>query len=458
MVSKVYFMDDRAGGVQDSIPFKAVKLLRDAGIETLFKKGDLVGIKTHMGEYGNALNLRPHWVKAIVEEVQRLGGRPVVFDCNTAIFSEYSARAYAEDHLKCVSRHGFNEETLGCPVWICDGEYGEDDVKVEIPNGVYMKHTFMGRKILEFDAVIVVSHFKGHPMGVYGGAIKNVGIGMASPRGKLTTHFFNHPVLGIKNWTINQEAVKKIAEGPRPNVLDNLIKSCPVDAFSYDGNALAFDKEKCILCGACMGPTMMSGMFNLPLDILPTWAPTIADSAAGIINAIGKDKMLYLNYAFDISPWCDCASFHDRPLVPNIGVFASKDPVAIDMACMEAAEAVDGMPGSLADEYGFSEPNTERFTNCSSMAKQSQWQQLNAAVFNGIGTTEYELITSEPADANEFIFPPYGPGNPFGYVHREAIGKIDWDPGDYCYELPRLSLGELNIRPKGKVEVVESEV
>ncbi len=456
MSSKVYFMDDHAGSTSESTPFKAVKVLRDAGLETVFKKGDKVGIKVHFGEFGNSLNLRPHWVSAIVEEVKRLGGEPVVFDCNTAPLGFNASRSIKSDHLRTAAVHGFTEETMGCPVWICDGEYGEDEVEVKVPHGVYLKNTYMGKQILEFDAIVVVTHFKGHPMGVFGGSLKNVGIGMGSPKGKLATHFVLHPTLGLKSWTINQDAAKQAAGAAHPNLIDNMVASCPQEAFEWKNETFNFMPEKCKLCGHCMA-FMLTGVFNLHPDLISSWAPAIVDAAAGYINAIGKDKMIYLNYAFDISPWCDCCAFHDRALIPNIGVFASKDPVAVDMASVEATEAVAANPGSTADQFGFSEPNTERFTNCSSMAKKSQWAQLNAGVYNGIGSTDYVLVKSEPAPEGEFWFPPYTPVNIFPVVHKETFKKVDNTVGEFFYETPNVSEEKLSIKPSGKIEEITIE-
>jgi uncharacterized Fe-S center protein len=197
MASNVYYLNDRAGFISESIPFKAVKLCRDAGIESWIQKGDKVAIKVHMGEYATPFNLRPHWVKAIVDEVKRLGGEPAIVDCSTVVASDYCARAVEVDHLKVASDHGFNMETMGCPIVIADGAYGFDDVEVEVPNGVLMKHTYIGKKLLDFDKCIVVTHFKGHSQGVYGGAIKNIGIGMGSKHGKIATHSYCNQKIGI---------------------------------------------------------------------------------------------------------------------------------------------------------------------------------------------------------------------------------------------------------------------
>ncbi len=340
MASKVYFMDDRATNGGESTPFKAVKLLRDAGIKDLFQKGDTVGIKIHTGEYGNSLNLRPHWIKAIVEEVQRLGGYPVIVETNLNLNGNGTGRTDSITHRRTMSRHGINEQTMGCPIWLPDGVMEVEGVKCEVPNGIYLNHTFVSSQMLRLDAVIVVSHFKGHQQGVFGGAIKNVGIGMASSRGKCVTHFVNHPKYGIKAATVNQEAVQYMLQYPHPNMIDAMIKGCAFDALELVDGKLVKHNDRCRECSACFMSAFFSGMFNFPPDHPQTTPIAIADSASGIINKIDRDKFMFVNYAFDITPACDCTNFHDRPMVPNIGTFVSRDPVAVDMACLEASEAL----------------------------------------------------------------------------------------------------------------------
>lgn len=451
MPSKVYFLNDRAAALKDSIPYKGVKVLRDAGLKDMIKPGDKVGIKVHMGEWGSALNLRPHWVNAVADEVKRLGGLPYVVDTNVATFVADGSRATREDHLKTAAAHGFTEETMGCPIVIADGEYGMEDVKVEVKNGVYMKYAYMGKMFAEFDKVIVVSHFKGHPMGVFGGAMKNVGIGMASARGKYAVHNMSHPEYGMKTWEINQDAVKRYAGMPAGmSPMDDAVNSCPAGAFKYEDGILTRDKEKCHMCGFCMG-RFFQGIYHMPMELMPSWPAGIVDAASGFINAIGKENMIFLNYAMDITPHCDCGQCHDRTMIPNIGVFASKDPVAVDMACIEAAEAARAVPGSGADKYGFGEPNTERFTNCSSMAKISQWAQINAAVFNGLGNSEYVLVKSKTSYCADFKFPRYKYAS-YYMVHKDVYKDISVEPGPYAYEnVPRLTMADQSKKPVGKV-------
>ncbi len=312
MASEVFFLNDRSASLAESLKFKAVKVFRDAGLGELFSPGDWVGIKIHFGEYGNTACLRPHYVRAIADEIKRCGGKPVVVDCTTILFSDHSSRATATDMLEVGRRHGLTEESLGCPLWVCDGEYGFDDVKVEVPNGVFLKHSYMGKKLQELGAMIAVSHFKGHPLGVFGGALKNIGIGCGSKRGKLLTHCLNHPAYGVKNWTLNQQAAQAAAAGPHPNVLDRLMANCPFDVFTWENETLSMDLGKCIQCAACFGPGLFSGILAPPPELMLQFAATIPDAFSAYVHAIGKDHVGYVSYAVDITPWCDCTDF-SRP-------------------------------------------------------------------------------------------------------------------------------------------------
>jgi hypothetical protein len=185
------------------------------------------------------------------------------------------------------------------------------------------------------------------------------------------------------------------------------------------------------------------------------WPTVISDAASGYVNAMGKDNFLYVNYAFDITPTCDCNMFCDRPMIPNLGVFVSRDPVAVDMACLEACEATSVVPGSKAEEYGFSDPNTDRFTNVSSATKVSQWSQINAAVFNGLGESEYVLVESKPGPESDFWFAPYTPENTIYDVYRDQWAADHFDYGDCFYEEKRLSREQLFARPKGICKAVD---
>jgi uncharacterized Fe-S center protein len=145
-----------------------------------------------MGEWFNSAYLRPILVRVIADKVKEMGGRPFVTDTTTAPYYFYGSRSTADLYLETAARNGFTAETMGCPIIISDGMYGTDDVTVDIPDGLLLKEGFLARGIADADSVIVVSHFKGHGSGVYGGSIKNVAIGCSSKRGKFNVHLCTH--------------------------------------------------------------------------------------------------------------------------------------------------------------------------------------------------------------------------------------------------------------------------
>lgn len=444
MTSPVYFIDDRANMPSESLPFKAVKVFRDAGLGELFNPGDTVGIKIHMGERGTTMNLRPQHILAIVDEIKRLGGMPVIVETTTLSLGFASSRATAVDALTTARDHGFTEETMGCPIVISDGEYGFDDIEVNVPNGIFLNHTYMAKFLAELDALISVAHFKGHPSGIFGGAIKNVGIGCGSKRGKLVTHLFNHPDYGYHNWKVNFKTIEKLNG---TGILETLESHCPFGALKFDSNGIFnYEPESCRQCATCRMPVLLMNILEPPQEMNEIFVACIADSCSAYANTIGK--VGYINYAIDITPLCDCVPFTDRPMTPNLGVFASRNPVALDMACLEMALNSVAMPGSSADD-GMPD-SADRFTQHAGTTGASQWIQINAGIHNGLGTNKYQLIQSKPfQDDMEFWMPPYTPEFPWGLLHAEALRSANWAPTTmpYSRKEPRISVKNLSVSP-----------
>ena len=179
--SKVYFTDFHTPAYGDSLPTKLKKLLRRAGIGQLDMEGKFVAIKMHFGELGNVSFLRPNYARAVVDVVKELGGKPFLTDCNTMY---PGSRKNALEHLECAWQNGFTPLTVGCPLMIGDGLKGTDDVLVPVQGGEYVKNAKIGRAIMDADVFISLTHFKGHEMTGFGGAIKNIGMGCGSRAGK----------------------------------------------------------------------------------------------------------------------------------------------------------------------------------------------------------------------------------------------------------------------------------
>ena len=179
--SKVYFTNFRTVAFGDSLTVKLQKMAKKAGIGDIDMDGKFVAIKMHFGELGNISYLRPNYARAVVDLVKELGGKPFLTDCNTMY---PGSRKNALEHLECAWQNGFTPLTAGCPVIIGDGLKGTDDIGVPVEGGEYVKEARIGRAVMDADVFISLTHFKGHEMTGFGGAIKNIGMGCGSRAGK----------------------------------------------------------------------------------------------------------------------------------------------------------------------------------------------------------------------------------------------------------------------------------
>ncbi len=392
-MAKVYFMNDRAQSIQTSLVAKMLTLFDAAGFDKMIKTGDVVAIKLHMGEFNNTAYIRPVYVRALVEKIKSLGGDPMVVDTTTLNYFSYVSRATALDYLKTAARNGFTQSSVGCPIVIADGYIGTDDVRIDLPEGFVLKEQYVASGVALADSMIALSHYKGHPMGTYGGALKNVGVGCASKRGKLNLHLGGHPKYGIcmRPWLPSR------CTGKDCSSYGVCVDICPQSAIIHTDNGVEFIRERCIGCLGCFGIVTMCGVGGLPDEFFDVTAAAIADSALAAVKAVGSGKVGYINLALDVTPWCDCVSFSDRPFIPDLGLFASWDPVAVDSACIQKTKETSGMPGSAAMERGVMDPGMPKLTACGSYMGISEEIQPNVAQKIGLGTREFELVEVPPA-------------------------------------------------------------
>lgn len=428
-MAKVFFMDDRSQSEQTSLVAKMLTLFDEAGFGDMIKPGDVVAVKLHMGEFNNTAYIRPVYARALVDKIKSLGGEPMVVDTTTLPYFPYASRSTALDYLNTVERNGFSQATVGCPIVIADGYIGTDDMKIDLPEGFILKEQYIATGIGLADSMIALSHFKGHPMGTFGGAIKNIGVGCASKRGKLNLHLGGHPKYGIcsRHW-MPERCIKK--ECPQYELCTNL---CVTGAIHHTDTTIEFHREKCIGCMACIMVVTMCGVAFFSDDFFDATAAAIADSALAAIKAVGAKKVGFINLALDISPACDCVSYSDRPIIPNLGLFASWDPVAIDSACIQKSKDVAGMPDSLAMAKGVMEPGMPKFTACSSFLGVSEEIQPNVGQKIGLGTREFELIEVQPAeDPTPFLYNTIPSGPKLGRIFAKK-GDI-YPPGGFKRE------------------------
>lgn len=396
---KVYWMDDRSFSLETSMVAKMLTVFDAAELGKIINKHDIVAIKVHCGEYNTTHNLRPQYIRALADKIKELGGRPFVCDTTTLPYAHFATRVTELDELLTAERNGLTPAALGCPFIVADGFFGLDEVLIDLPEGLILKEQYIARALAMADAIIVLTHFKGHPMGVIGGSIKNIGIGATSKRGKLNAHLGGHKRYGFEKAPFNPQLC--IGEGcPSAHICN---AACPYGLIKITKNGIEWEKEKCTGC-LCHLASLDCGVLGYQENFFDATTIAIADSALACVKAVNK-KIGYINLALDIAPNCDCAGFSDRPIMPNLGVFASLDPVAVDLACVDKAAEAMGIPGSESQNKGIMEPGHRgKFSGVSSLVGASEEMQLRAGAKNGLGNMDYELIQVDPQPSENFLF------------------------------------------------------
>ena len=370
--AKVYFTDFRTHANGDGLPKKLQKLIKAAGIGDIDMDGKFVAIKMHFGELGNLAFLRPNYAKAVADVVKEQGGLPFLTDCNTLY---PGSRKNALEHLDCAQENGFNELSTGCHIIIGDGLRGTDDVLVPVPNGEYCQEAYIGRAVMDADIFISLSHFKGHEMTGFGGAIKNIGMGCGSRAGKMQQHNQGTPIVD-----------ENLCRGCR-----RCAKECGSDAITYKNMKAYIDPEICKGCGRCIGSCAFDAISNINDNATEVLCYKMAEYTAAVCS--GRPTF-HISLIVDVSPNCDCHCENDAPILPNLGMLASFDPVALDQACADLCLAQQPMPNSqLSDnlaKIGW-QKQKDHFHDSN---PNIRWEEtLEHAQKIGLGSREYELVT-----------------------------------------------------------------
>ncbi|HAE32610.1 MAG: hypothetical protein CL749_01180 [Chloroflexi bacterium] len=449
--SQVYYMDAHSDSVETALANKMITVFDAAGLDEIVEPNDIVAIKVHCGEWGNSAYLRPVYARTLADRIKELGGRPFVCDTTTSTYSPWGSRSSEIDILQTAERNGYSSATLGCPFICADGFIGTSDFRVDIPEGYILKEAYVAQAIAAADTLIALTHFKGHSMGVIGGALKNLGIGAQSKRGKFNVHMGGHPTYGLGSAGVfHPENFKGKENTPDWEILEDC---CPFNLFHINENdELEWENEKCANCLGCFGVMGPRGLMDIPPLQFDAVDAAIADACLGVEKAVGKGKVGYVNVAVDISPACDCAGFADVPIIPHLGVFASKDAVAIDMACVDKAREAEGIRGSKAELMEAHHSGDKKFEHASAtFHTQSEVTSINAGHENGLGSRDYELIECEPGDVERFRFPydtrpsrqrfaeKFEKFQPFPYDRHDGKGfdrldEIDLDKVRHHYE------------------------
>ncbi|MBQ7090619.1 MAG: DUF362 domain-containing protein [Clostridia bacterium] len=366
--SKVYYTDFRAD-YKENLLQKLRRLCLTAGINNIDFDNKYTAIKIHFGELGNLAFLRPNYARVVADLVKELGGKPFLTDCNTLYVG---SRKNALDHLETAYLNGFSPLTTGCHILIGDGLKGTDEVYVPV-DGEYVKEAKIGRAVMDADVFISLNHFKGHECTGFGGALKNIGMGCGSRAGKMEMHSDGKPFV-VQKKCIGCRACAKI---------------CAHDAPAFAENKATIDHAKCVGCGRCLGicPT------DAIRDASDSSNERLNFKIAEYSKAVVQDRPhFHISLICDVSPNCDCHAENDAAIIPNVGMLASFDPVALDQACADLCNAQPALANSqLGDNLKGSPAKGDRFVL---NHPDTDWRACLAhAEKIGLGSREYELVT-----------------------------------------------------------------
>ncbi|HHI97278.1 MAG TPA: DUF362 domain-containing protein [Thermodesulfatator atlanticus] len=368
MAAKVYLVDFRVEN-KKSLLEKLDKLLAPFDLARKFRKDALVALKIHFGERGNLAYLRPQWVRRLVELLRRIPVKPFLTDTNTLY---KGSRSDAVVHLETAIENGFDYAVVNAPLIIADGLRGNSYERLELDLPV-LKEFFVAKEIYRADGLVVLTHFKGHELSGFGGAIKNLGMGGAARKGKLQQHS-----------TIAPKVNKKQCVG-----CGTCLAYCPVGAPEWVEGAkkkrMRINERKCIGCGECIAVCPEGAIKVQWNEQAVPFMKKMAEYAYAVLNN-KKGKTLFITFVKDISPACDCYHFNDYPIVRDIGILAAEDPVAIDQAAVDLVNAEPALPGAKIAAG----PGEDKFK---ALYPEVDWEvQLKHAEEIGLGSREYELV------------------------------------------------------------------
>jgi uncharacterized Fe-S center protein len=370
MSSKVYFTDLRANASMN-LQKKLENLIRKAGIDTIDFDKKITALKIHFGEPGNLSYIRPNFAATIVKYLKSKGAKPFLSDSNTLYVGR---RSNAVDHLRSAWGNGFNPLVVDCPVIIADGLRGSDYTEVPI-NLKYCRTAKIGKAFTDADIIVSMTHFKGHELTGFGGTLKNMGMGCASIGGKLELHSTSAPQIVADNCTGCRVCEKNCAQGAI------LVGADKIARINY---------EKCVGCGQCVAVCQ----YDAAQAVWESASELSGCKIAEYTLAVTKDKpCFHISFIMSVSPDCDCWDFNDYPLVPDIGIAASFDPVSLDQVCVDMVKEAPALPNSRInkehlhnhhcgkDKFSLTHPNVH-------------WEAgLEHGEKIGLGSRKYELIT-----------------------------------------------------------------
>lgn len=368
--SKVYFTNLRTSP-SSNLLVKMERLVKKAGIEAIDFQNKFVAVKIHFGEPGNLAYIRPNYAARLTSLIRTLGGKPYLTDSNTL----YSGRrSNAVDHLQSAMENGFNPISAQCNVIIADGVKGTDYREIPV-DGEYCKAPKIGAAIADADIIISMNHFKGHEQSGFGGVLKNLGMGSASVGGKLELHSASKPKVDEESCT----------------GCGICVKHCAHDAIHLGVNKKAFiEYDKCVGCGQCVAVCQFDGAVLNESDTSERLNCKIAEYTKAVLF---EKPHFHISFVMNVSPNCDCWNHNDAAIIPDLGILASSDPIALDQACADLVTIAPVLKESVLGKT-YSHTHLEGEDKFKLIHPDTEWQAgLAHGEKIGIGRRKYELIS-----------------------------------------------------------------
>lgn len=371
MTAKVYYWNMRAT-MKAPFDAKIRKMLKSVKATEGFVSGDLAALKIHFGELGNTTFLRPIWLKPIVKYYKKAGIKPFLTDASTLYTGE---RGDAASHQMCAALNGFDPLLLGAPIIIADGLRGDSEIAVPLDPKItsHFSEAYIAADIVKADGFVAISHFKGHELAGFGGALKNIGMGCASKRGKMQQHCNSGPKINTHNCI-----------------------GCGLCAELCNHSALSLNEQKkmevnhdsCVGCGACFLACKHNALQVNWETGVQDFLEKMMEYSLAVLQTKTKPN-LFINFAVNITPDCDCCHWSGAPVCPDLGIFVSRDPVAIDQACLDMASAAPVNPAAESQLNNY-QPGSCKFKALHPHVPEDMG--LGYAEKIGLGTRKYELV------------------------------------------------------------------
>ena len=375
MCSDVFFINLKTTS-RENLPQKLSRLLKTAGLKDVLQKNDLTSVKIHFGEKGNTAYIRPVFIREVIQSIKASGAQPFLTDANTLYAG---TRSNTVSHIQTAIENGFSYSSMDAsPIIIADGLRGKNETKIKI-NQKNCKHVFIGSDIIDSDSLVSVAHFKGHELSGFGGTLKNIGMGCASRKGKLDMHSNVSP-------KIKQKTCIGCAE---------CANHCPAKAIEIKENnnkekKALLNAKQCIGCAECIVRCPTDSVKINWNQSVPVFLEKMIEHTLGVLKN-KKEKSFFINFITDVTPKCDCLPYSESPIVENVGILASKDPVAIDQAGADLVNKQKALPNTLLSCN--LNPGEDKFKG---LYPDVDWEyQLDYAQELGLGSRKYTLIKLE---------------------------------------------------------------